>query len=164
MKRWCMLLSLLLAFVACKTEYVKKKPAGAAKTTVQTSTHRTMANDALTSTTSLPVTTIPRLFAMPQTPPANPGVVHLEWETAIEIKVAGYNILRAESPDGPFIQANPMIIPAQGETIGERHNYEFLDTNLIPDKTYYYELQQVLLSGERKKLGSTQAYTAARQQ
>ena len=45
----------------------------------------------------------------------NPSII-IEWSTASELEVAGFNILRADNPDGPFAQINDALVPSSGDS------------------------------------------------
>lgn len=71
---------------------------------------------------------------------ASDGQAIIIWETATEIDNAGFNIYRATSPDGPWIQVNSALIAAQGDPISGAY-YTFIDT---PGRgTFYYRLQDI---------------------
>ncbi len=76
----------------------------------------------------------------------------IEWSTQSELGIAGYNLRRGESPDGPFIQINSQIIPSSEDPLvgGE---YSFEDTGLKPGATYYYVLEDVDVSGASNQHG-----------
>jgi len=80
----------------------------------------------------------------------------VEWSTASELDVAGFNVLRADDPDGPFNQINDTFIPPSGDSLtgGE---YAYKDAHVEGGKTYYYQLQEVELSGATTLHGPTEA-------
>jgi len=71
----------------------------------------------------------------------------LQWETATELDNLGFNLYRAESEDGEKTQLNSNLIPSQnpGSPVGA--NYEFLDNNVLTNKTYFYWLEDVDIYG-----------------
>lgn len=73
------------------------------------------------------------------------GVV-LTWSTSSETDNEGFNILRSDSANGPFIQINPMMVPAMGG-IGMRASYTFTDNEIDAGKNYYYRLQDIDAKG-----------------
>lgn len=75
------------------------------------------------------------------------GAVLLEWETATELDNLGFNLYRANSPDGPCTRLNASLIPSQnpGSPIGA--SYSFLDEDVQPGLTYYYWLEDVDIYG-----------------
>ena len=88
-----------------------------------------------------------------------PAVV-IEWETASELDTAGFNLFRGEQESGPFQQINEALIPGAADPItGE--SYEFVDVNVSPGKTYYYQLEEVELSGARVIVETTAVQAAA---
>lgn len=73
--------------------------------------------------------------------------VRLKWETATEIDNAGFNIWRSEGDSNTFVKINELFIIAQGdETIGEK--YFFTDLDVVPGKTYHYQLEDVEFDGD----------------
>lgn len=78
--------------------------------------------------------------------PGNKKVTVL-WGTASEIDNAGFNIYRAESPDGDYVKINGSLIPAEGSST-KGATYEFIDRNVSNRKTYYYKLQDTDLEGK----------------
>jgi hypothetical protein len=95
----------------------------------------------------------------PPKPPSRSGEVALKWQTAEEVEVRGFNVWRAESPDGPWKMANPTVVPAAGNST-ETRSYEFTDSDLAAGTVYYYYLQEVLSSGERQKISGVMPYAA----
>lgn len=73
-------------------------------------------------------------------------MVELDWETANEQGLVGFNILRSESPDGTKVQQNLTLIPPQnlGQTGGAA--YQFTQT-ASPGRSYYYWIELVYPSG-----------------
>lgn len=82
----------------------------------------------------------------------NPQIV-IQWSTASEVETAGFFIYRAENPEGPFdVQINREIIPANGQVVSGS-DYQITDQDVIPEKTYYYQLQEVQFNGEIETFG-----------
>ncbi len=81
-----------------------------------------------------------------QTIPGSDAVT-LVWETAAEIDTAGFNILRSESQDGAFDKINDVLIPGEGgPTQGAAYSY--IDGGLQSGATYWYQLEDVDVTGE----------------
>jgi uncharacterized Zn-finger protein len=72
--------------------------------------------------------------------------VVLRWETASELEAEGFNVWRARTAGGPYIQLNPSLIPARGNA-DKGANYSFTDIAVMPGVTYYYKLEDVDLTG-----------------
>lgn len=71
----------------------------------------------------------------------------IEWSTASEFDVAGFNILRGDTNEGPFTQINPTLIPPSDDPL-QGGEYEYEDKAIQRGKIYFYQLQEVALSGE----------------
>jgi hypothetical protein len=89
---------------------------------------------------------------------ANPkfSKVIIQWSTDSEIDNAGFNLYRAESENGKYIQINESLIPAQGTSM-QGASYEYVDTGLKNRKTYYYKLEDIDLDSTAKMNGSVSA-------
>ncbi|MBN1139662.1 MAG: proprotein convertase P-domain-containing protein [Anaerolineae bacterium] len=74
--------------------------------------------------------------------------IHVEWETVTEIDNLGFNLYRAESPDGPYVRLNEELIPSQapGSPVGAV--YVWLDDAVQAGQTYYYMLEDVDVYGQ----------------
>ncbi len=92
------------------------------------------------------------LLASALTPP----IVTVEWSTASELNTAGFNVLRGENANGPFVRLNTQIIPASPDPL-VGGSYVFTDTNVIPDQTYYYQLEEVEIGGGTSPQGTVVA-------
>jgi hypothetical protein len=73
--------------------------------------------------------------------------IQLSWQSAQETDLLGFNLFRADTPDGLKVKLNPEMIPAMnpGQLIG--NDYQYLDTLTEPGKTYYYWVEWVGKSG-----------------
>ena len=83
--------------------------------------------------------------------------IYIEWETASELDIMGFNLYCAESPDGPRTQLNESLIPAQlpGGTTGTA--YQFVDASVVRGQTYYYWLEVVDRAGVVESHGPIRA-------
>jgi len=82
--------------------------------------------------------------------------VTLEWTTESEIDNAGFNIYRAVSENGEYVQINESIIPAQGSST-QGASYQIVDEGLQNRKTYYYKLEDIDLNGTATEHGPQSA-------
>ena len=73
--------------------------------------------------------------------------IRVMWETAAELQNLGFNLHRGESAAGPWTRLNAELIPAQNPGAIFGANYEWLDTGVTPDTTYFYRLEDVSTSG-----------------
>ena len=78
---------------------------------------------------------------------SEPGMVIVEWATESEVNLAGFNIYRSESPDGPYVKLNDTLIPAAPDPIAGG-SYSYTDSTAEPGVTYYYQLEDVELDGK----------------
>jgi hypothetical protein len=78
----------------------------------------------------------------------NGQTVVVEWQTSSETDIVGFNVHRAEQPQGPFTRLNGDLIFAQnpGGIMGA--DYAVEDTTALADRTYYYKLEVVTFTGE----------------
>ena len=67
------------------------------------------------------------------------GIV-LEWTTASEQGLLGWNVYRSESPSGPFLRLNGVAIPAYGDGAADT-GYVFSDESVRPGRRYYYQIE-----------------------
>lgn len=86
--------------------------------------------------------------------PGRPIVIR--WSTESEVNTAGFNLYRAESEQGPWQKLNPRLIPGSPDPL-RGGSYVFTDTQVIAGVTYWYELEEVELSGQATRLQRTQA-------
>lgn len=56
--------------------------------------------------------------------PSPQGGVLLEWWTEREWNVAGFDLLRADRADGPWIRLNSSLLPSSGDRAGGRYTFE----------------------------------------
>jgi len=81
----------------------------------------------------------------PVATPASAGVI-VEWTTESELDLAGFNIYRSVSPDGPFAKLNETLIPASPDPV-TGGSYSYVDTTAEPGLIYYYKLEDLELDG-----------------
>ena len=88
-----------------------------------------------------------------------PGAVRLEWQTAGELSLVGFNVLRRDRPGDPETLLNPDLIPARtpGDPAGA-NIYEYLDVAALPGRLYHYRLE--ILTSEGSSLSPEMAASA----
>ncbi len=74
------------------------------------------------------------------------GTAQLDWETASEIGLLGFNLHRSEALDGLKHKLNANLIPAQHSGQMQGASYQFSD-NVDQGKRYYYWLELVKNQG-----------------
>ena len=82
----------------------------------------------------------------------NQANVVVEWTTATELNTVGFNLLRGETPAGPFEQANSTLIPAVSDSL-TGNSYSFEDEGVEAGKTYFYMLEEIESSGTANQHG-----------
>ena len=73
------------------------------------------------------------------------GIV-LEWTTAAERGLLGWNVYRSESPSGPFTRVNGVAIPAYGDGNADT-GYVFADETVRAGRRYYYQVEGITSLG-----------------
>lgn len=72
--------------------------------------------------------------------------VVLQWTTAAEHGLVGWNVYRAESPSGPFARLNGVAQPAYGD--GQQDTgYLYVDEEVSPGRRYYYVVEGLTTAG-----------------
>ena len=74
---------------------------------------------------------------------STPAGIQLDWESAQEIDLLGFNVYRGESLDGPQTMLNDALIPAHnpGQLMGSA--YRYLDSTSETNRTYFYSIEWV---------------------
>jgi hypothetical protein len=71
-----------------------------------------------------------------------PAELTITWTTESELDIIGFNLLRSESEDGPFVRINEELIPpASDPNVGGEHSY--VDGDVASGVTYYYKLESI---------------------
>jgi len=66
----------------------------------------------------------------------------ITWKTESELDIIGFNLLRSESEDGPFVKINlDLIPPASDPNVGGDH--EYIDRDVVSGVTYFYILESI---------------------
>ena len=82
--------------------------------------------------------------------PSEDGAV-LRWETSLETNTTGFSIERGESEDGSYEPLDGGFVPATGSPTGAR--YEFCDTTVTLNRSYWYVLREVSDGGSKFVFG-----------
>jgi hypothetical protein len=75
---------------------------------------------------------------------SGPGTVVLNWQTETESHTSGFFVYRSASPDGLRLLMGDLI-PAEGGLEGA--SYSYVDTSVLPGKTYYYWIYALSADG-----------------
>ena len=81
------------------------------------------------------------------------GAVVVKWTTASEMENAGFYLWRSQNRKTGFVKVNPTLILGAGTT-PERQRYTYRDTTAQPNLPYYYRLEEVSLSGQRRAVAT----------
>ncbi|MEA3337837.1 MAG: hypothetical protein U9R25_18245 [Chloroflexota bacterium] len=100
------------------------------------------------------LSSIARDVTYQQETPGRPIVIR--WSTETEVDTAGFNIYRSQSEQGPWVQINGRLIPGAPDPL-RGGSYVFTDTEVIAGNTYWYELEEIELSGRATRLERTRA-------
>jgi hypothetical protein len=79
------------------------------------------------------------------------GDAVLRWETAVEAGMEGFEVTRSETERGVYETVTPEMIRAAGEAGGA--SYEYRDTTIRPNRTYWYKLVEVTSEGLGMEFG-----------
>jgi hypothetical protein len=82
-----------------------------------------------------------------------PNCVILDWKTASETEISGFNLYRSLGLNGTYTRANPVLIPAQGSG-PQGHEYQYQDGNLVDGFHYYFKLASVDVLGRENFPGT----------
>jgi hypothetical protein len=85
------------------------------------------------------------------------GAIQIEWETRTEIDNVGFNVYRAETPDGELVRLNEFLIPSQMPGAAMGASYCYLDQDVRPGGTYYYWLESLDVHGAAAQAGPVSA-------
>ena len=86
--------------------------------------------------------------------------VLVTWQTASELDVLGFNVLRSETPDGDFVAVNEELIFAARSGSDGGTAYAYFDEHVVAGRTYHYTLEIVKLDGQVKRYGLAEATVA----
>lgn len=89
-------------------------------------------------------------------PDNSPGVVRVKWATESQDETYGFNIMRADTPEGAYHQLNLSIIPGEGST-NIPHSYCYEDKSVKRGAVYYYQIEEVSNNGLKTVIDGTQA-------
>ena len=73
----------------------------------------------------------------------------LVWSVRDLDRTYGFIVYRGQTEQGPFRRLNPAVIPAAAGT----SEYRYVDHDVRPGVTYYYQIDAVSQAGLKKSLG-----------
>ena len=82
----------------------------------------------------------------------NNPVIVVEWSTASEFDVAGFNLYRSDSENGSFEPVNTELIPPADDPLSGGE-YAYPDRDVNANTVYYYNLEEVDSSGAKTFYG-----------
>ncbi len=77
---------------------------------------------------------------------SSPGGITLQWSTAREEDLLGWNVYRSADPNGPFLRLNPVALPSGGDS-QEDTEYIYQDTAAGEGRRYFYLVEGITLQG-----------------
>ena len=81
------------------------------------------------------------------------GTVQVEWETATEFDNVGFDVYRASEPSGIRTRLNEVLVPTQYPGMPTGAKYTWLDANVVPDRIYFYWLEDIDVNGAATQHG-----------
>lgn len=86
----------------------------------------------------------------------SPAQVDIEWQTASEVDMVGFYVLRSDTLAGIYSDISGLIL-AQGDALGGA-TYPFIDHGVTQGQTYYYKLQVLDRNQQSEYFGPVSAY------
>jgi hypothetical protein len=83
--------------------------------------------------------------------------VWVEWQTANELDILGFRLLRSETGDGGFVPLGDEPVFALWSGSDKGMTYSYLDEGAVPGRTYHYKLEIVKLDGQTERYGLVSA-------
>jgi len=74
------------------------------------------------------------------------GGITLQWSTALESDLLGWNVYRSSHPTGPFVRVNPVTLPSGGDS-DEETDYIYQDTAASGGHRYFFLVEGITLQG-----------------
>ena len=80
----------------------------------------------------------------------------MEWQTASELDVLGFNLYRSERAEGPYVQLNEGLIPSQLPDGPGGASYAWHDAGASLGRRYFYLLEEIDSYGGATRYGPTE--------
>jgi hypothetical protein len=74
------------------------------------------------------------------------GGVTLQWSTAHEKDLLGWNVYRSAAPAGPYLRINPVTLPSGGDS-DEETDYLYQDDSAAEGQRYFYLVEGITVQG-----------------
>lgn len=87
---------------------------------------------------------------------SNSDGIWINWSANAGTENFGFDVLRSISEMGEYEPINENVIPVSSSP-GDVHDYSFLDEDVEPGETYYYQISDVGLSGQTTVYGPVSA-------
>lgn len=81
----------------------------------------------------------------------------LQWETASELNNSGFHLYRSTDLEATPTLLTDELIPSQAQGSNEGFAYQWADTTVTANTTYYYWLESVSQSGQTERFGPVSA-------
>jgi hypothetical protein len=78
----------------------------------------------------------------------------IRWSTESEVDTLGFHVYRATNEIGPYERVSEELITSSGDPF-TGGSYTFTDATVEPDRTYYYQLEELETSGSFARLNET---------
>ncbi|MDX1435168.1 MAG: hypothetical protein R3335_00060 [Anaerolineales bacterium] len=78
--------------------------------------------------------------------------VEIKWSTGSEVGTAGFNLYRAEDPQGQTEKINDALIPGAPDPL-RGADYSYTDENVVAGATYYYLVEEIETDGSVNQHG-----------
>lgn len=84
--------------------------------------------------------------------------IELSWQTASEVDILGFNVLRSTSEVGARIQLNEDQVAVENPGQMDGSNYSFDDYDVTMGHTYYYWIELIKTDSSRESVGPEAAF------
>ena len=93
---------------------------------------------------------------------AEKTAIELVWQTASEVNILGFNVLRSNSEGGARVQINEEQVDVANPGQMEGSDYSFDDYAVTMGQTYYYWIELIKTDSSRESVGPEAAFSGFR--